>query len=1196
MQAPAETRGQVLASALLMGLCVLSALPFTLDIPVDILRLGKGYPSIIAGDELIVWHDHLVLKWRWFLVIGAFLLPILTAGVVRGALSRDADSVSSGQRRGWMRRLWPVCLLPLVAAARLLADELPPALVSSIAFYLPLAVLAAILAPGWPRPAPKPESAGTDRRWPWAIGLAATVAFYSLGWYLAVTTGEHAGDEGHYLVQAESLYVDHDLDIKNQIQKTDPDDQNPLGPQELQRQHVAPNSKGGHWYSWHPYGLSLILAPFWKRGIEVRYLILAIISALGCLGMFRLSRRVGASPLVSVVATASLGGSCYWAIYSARALPEVLGATLLIWLFWAVQAQAERPWLATWVAAGCCAYLAPTHLRFLPLSLAGMGFFGLFGLCGRQSWPAKLVRLTVFTLVCGAGYAVFFAVQQQMFDGASYPVSAVLFSYPLGMWATIADVRGLVAVFPLFMWLGAAIVAWVVVDKPQRGLAAALLLTFLACLLTSCSNMAGIGGACLSGRYLVVVMPLLVPAAAAMLERSSAWARGWFLFLGLCSAMLLVQVVIRVPDIGRDFNVPVSALRNSPAWLGLFQPHCSFLEPTVHPFARHWVALYVIAGMAASGLLMLCPTLSRRWAVGALGVVLVTGGISHYIQAEYDPRGLRPREVARALLDLNLDRAVVIRSTTASSLRFSKLQIPASAGRVPAEDLQQPPDDWRYLDSSAVVAGRDTEGNSCIETLTDAGMDTRWSTYTGTTNFPALTFTFDRPVPLCGIRLLSPNGRYPRDVTVERQMQPGGRWETVLPSTKSLGFFWSGRQIVRDGVQFFRDLRFAVPTGGVGCVRVTFQRGSNPHVVCLGEVLFLEQTPPPEDGPPSFSACLAAIQAGGVKQFYGPRWVSDRLALATDADSMPQVPSLIPCTPDEWILYGSLRPCPVVLRGTTGFMMDRRDAERSRRVLRAVGLRWEEIPVGLYVLMVVPAPDPADDAARYPTLYWTETGCLAADLSRFASRKAHALYTRAIQQRAPENQDGTVAMLQKALEVCPAHEPARQALVGILRGSGRVEQAAAQEAILRAQQEPQVPARIRFSGGIEFLGLAISAQKVKPGGRLEITCFWRCPPSAESTRPTVFMHFVRGKALHFQDDHKLLYAQLPEDLRKQPFNEILSERRWVDVPSTVRPGDYEITIGLYNPKNKKRLRAVTDLPERREEVRLPVVLQVDPGS
>jgi len=131
------------------------------------------------------------------------------------------------------------------------------------------------------------------------------------------------------LTQAKSLFYDHDLDIKNNLmEEMRPEERETLVSRRANF-HIVPNSRNKHWYSWHPYGLPLIAAPFWKGGLTARHLILSLIAALGCLGSFLLCRRSGAGISGSLMAVFAMGGSVYWSLYSARFLPEVLGATLL---------------------------------------------------------------------------------------------------------------------------------------------------------------------------------------------------------------------------------------------------------------------------------------------------------------------------------------------------------------------------------------------------------------------------------------------------------------------------------------------------------------------------------------------------------------------------------------------------------------------------------------------------------------------------------------------------------------------------------------------------------------------------------------------------------------------------------------------------------------------------------------------------
>ena len=89
----------------------------------------------------------------------------------------------------------------------------------------------------------------------------------------------------------------------------------------------------------------------------------------------------------------------------------------------------------------------------------------------------------------------------------------------------------------------------------------------------------------------------------------------------------------------------------------------------------------------------------------------------------------------------------------------------------------------------------------------------------------------------------------------------------------------------------------------------------------------------------------------------------------------------------------------------------------------------------------------------------------------------------------------------------------------------------------------------------------------------------------------MFVHFLNGKTICFQDDHKLLEEIESFDLEKQPFERIFIEHRRVKIPASTSPEEYTITIGLYHMKINERLRPKTALVEDRREVTLPVVLK-----
>ncbi len=636
-----RTRGSVVLS--LFG-CVLFASFFMVEPAVFVLQ-----------QEWIIWPRGWWHAFRWPLLVAVFLLSGLSYRLARRAA---LDVALTPDWRRWIHILTPFSLLPLGAGISLSADFLPLGLVSNGLFFLPVWILSVVICRAVTAVPGGPADGATTRRWAWWLLAGTTLFFAGIGCYVSATTGEHVGDEGHYLIQAESLFKDHDLDIKNNFAAEEAD----LAKVGLPSLHIAPNCRGGHWYSWHPFGLSVLLAPFWPGGMPVRQLILGVISGVACAGMFLLGCRLGAGRRASLGAVLLFSGSVYWTVYSVRSLPEVLGAALLIWVFWAIAAQKDKPWISLWVAAACCIYLPFAHMRFLPLGLMGFGLYGLAGLCATGPWGRKVVRLAVFSLVCLAGATVYMAIQRQMFaGGASYSVEDVLFSYPLGAWAVLADARGVIAVLPLFMWLAAAWIAGMMSDRETRWFLLGIGAAFVACLLTSSTNTGYVGGASVPGRYALVVVPLLIPVAARMLDRATPQARWWFVFLGLISSAVLVVTLVRLPLIGRSFIWPVPAISSHPLLLKLFSPHSTFV------YDQSWTcwvtSMYAVTGIGLTTMLLLLPGGRKGLSLLALVVILATGVIAHCALA-------KPAEpydadvVASELLKRDLDRALVIRRDT----------------------------------------------------------------------------------------------------------------------------------------------------------------------------------------------------------------------------------------------------------------------------------------------------------------------------------------------------------------------------------------------------------------------------------------------------------------------------------------------------------------------------------------------------
>lgn len=493
---------------------------------------------------------------------------------------------------------------------------------ANLLFFAPVAALAWIAARVLER-----KKIGTDNELTTGISIVfvSMLAYGALGFAFTSAIGPHAGDEGHYLLQMRSLYEDGDLDLRNNLLA--------MGETHFeQRRHILLISfrpRGDHVYSWLPYGLPVLLAPLHRAGFPAIHAVLGLLAGLGLLGTYRLCRASGADRTPALVLVGVIGASTLWAVYSARVLPEILSATLLVWTAWAVARQVERPTLTAVTGALCGAGMMFAHPRLIPLSLLCAATYFLLGVARTATRKSAILFSAIYGCLA-AGYA---AIQFSMFvGGTAYEAKLALFGYPAGAWGILAENRGILASFPAIAWLLAANVEWLRRDSTHRPVAALALLVFFANLAVNCTNVWYLGGSSLSGRYLLSTVPLLAPGAAFVFASTHRTARVWLLFLALTSTAVLVLLATRLPDFGKAFSQPDRAIPMVyPALRGLLHPLPApmYKQPEAVPYllgSLSAVFLYIGTWVVVRG--------RESTARLAMAVIALMAVISHPFQPE----------------------------------------------------------------------------------------------------------------------------------------------------------------------------------------------------------------------------------------------------------------------------------------------------------------------------------------------------------------------------------------------------------------------------------------------------------------------------------------------------------------------------------------------------------------------------------
>lgn len=469
------------------------------------------------------------------------------------------------------------------------------------------------------------------------IFLAFTFLHALIGIYYTDSVGEHSGDEGHYLVQARSLYEDRDLDLRNQF--ADYPDISPA------RIHISPNSRDGKWYSWHSPGLSFLLAPTVPYGIWFRHIILGLISGLTLAGMYLLAIQFGASQRSSLSVTILLGISIFWVVYAARALPEILGAGLATWGLLFILAQDRWPWkscIPLWAIIG---FLPWVQTRFIPVALLLWGLYGLHMLQSRNSWPHKFKRGAFFT----AGTALVIGFHQymqfQMFEqGLAYPVPNLLFSLPVGLWHTLASQRGIVYMLPVFLFSLPPLIKGIL-TRENRQICLDVMLLFLSIWLTSCATRWFSGGASMPGRFLLITIPPMLAYLAKYLPSSPRTYRACFMFAAMYAIVFTFAQLSILPNFGKSFTNPLVIRDIHPLFPTVFQFYYEpYSETRIFPVAMLLIMLF--------GIFLVGRRIPKTLSVIGIAVVILT----YAFTAEPLHTSRAPRRIAYNLESLRMHR------------------------------------------------------------------------------------------------------------------------------------------------------------------------------------------------------------------------------------------------------------------------------------------------------------------------------------------------------------------------------------------------------------------------------------------------------------------------------------------------------------------------------------------------------------
>lgn len=226
------------------------------------------------------------------------------------------------------------------------------------------------------------------------------------------------GDEPHYLLIAQSLVFDHDLDLANDY----------AGFQMVAQIAISPS---GQWLPAHSVGLPVLIAlPYYLGGRLAVLLLMTGIASLIAANTFLLAYEFSSDLKTGFLAWLVTAFTPPISIYAYLIYPELIGALLLVWGFRQLRRYyCEKRDLSSWrwFLLGCALAILPwLVMRFLPVaSLLGVVAIAILGRRFNVDRSGSF-RGACFLLFPVLASALAFLIFQHMMFGSLSPIANYL--------------------------------------------------------------------------------------------------------------------------------------------------------------------------------------------------------------------------------------------------------------------------------------------------------------------------------------------------------------------------------------------------------------------------------------------------------------------------------------------------------------------------------------------------------------------------------------------------------------------------------------------------------------------------------------------------------------------------------------------------------------------------------------------------
>jgi len=354
------------------------------------------------------------------------------------------------------------------------------------------------------------------------ISLIIFFVFFGFG-YSYISNSPPQGDELHYLITAQSIVKDHDIWLENNYQNLKIDKHTVIGPD-------------GHEYLYHGLGLFplTIAVPFSILGRLGVMITLCIATVFLFWQIFNFTKEVTENSKLSALISLVIIFSLPLANYSFLIFPEIVGALLIIFNLRSFLKSKGN--LFVFISLGLMPWV---HIRLLPVSLT---FLLLWGFKLHFQKQKKLLILLPSILLIASYFLFLHTIYGSIVPTKPYSnlgIQTDTGSIPVNLINILIDRQyGLLPFTPIFLLALPGLVLWF---RKQPKLVLIVYTITATYLLPTLRYSDWHGGFSPPGRYLVMILPLFIPAIVfCLLEKRLILTKIIALSLGLWGVLAFI--------------------------------------------------------------------------------------------------------------------------------------------------------------------------------------------------------------------------------------------------------------------------------------------------------------------------------------------------------------------------------------------------------------------------------------------------------------------------------------------------------------------------------------------------------------------------------------------------------------------------------------------------------------------------------